>query len=319
MTNAMTIPLSTFRTHSDPDDRLRKDNAVVCRRRACSRAMSTMPLAALRVAAAVGMIVAAAAYADTDGPPTVTAKDVQNPVASLVTVPVQDNSYFDVGPYKKTEDVVLMEPVVPFRLGDNWNLITRWITPLMYQPSISPVHGSTYGLGNIEPELFISPSHPGPIIWAVGPTLWLPTATDKSIGVNKWGGGPGVAALTIQGPWLFGVIANQVWAGHTRADAQPINAFPGDHVNQATINPIVFYNFPKGWYLLSSTVSVAQWDAPGRDVWTVPVGGGLGRLFRIGTQPVNVRFQAMDNVHRPEYAPKWQFQLQGQLLFPVSR
>jgi hypothetical protein len=84
------------------------------------------------------------------------------------------------------------------------------------------------------------------------------------------------------------------------------------------INPILFYNLSKGWYFLSSTVSVAQWNAPGEDVWTVPVGGAIGRLFKIGSQAVNMRIQGMDNVHRPEYDPTWQLQLQVQLLFPVA-
>jgi hypothetical protein len=286
--------------------------------RRCSSAGRTALITALCAAASLYLATAASALADGEGAPTVTAKDVQNPVASLATIPFQNNTYFNVGPYKKTEDVLAIEPVKPFRLGDDWNLITRTIIPVVYQPQISPLHGSTFGISNLNPQFYLTPVHPGPIIWGIGPQLWLPTATDHTIGVNKLGAGPAAVVLTIQGPWLLGLLANQVWAGHTRNLPIPINTFAGDHVNQLTLNPFIFYNMPKGWYFVSSTVSVAQWDAPGRDVWSVPVGGGIGRVFEIGKQAVNMRIQGMDEVHRPQYDPTWQLQVQLQLLFPVA-
>jgi hypothetical protein len=277
----------------------------------------TSRIAALYAIAAFLVTTAIPAFADTDA--AASAKDAQNPVASMVSLPFQNDTYYDTGPYNKTENALIVEPVKPFKLSDNWNLISRWITPLIYQPQISPYHGSTFGLGNLEPQFYLSPAHPGNIIWGFGPQVWLPTATDKTIGVNKLGGGPAMVALTIQGPWLVGLLANQTWAGSVDHNKNlPANTFPGNHVNQAVVNPFVFYNMPGGWYVMSSPVATAQWDARGSDIWTVPVGGGFGRVFKIGRQIVNARFQVFNNVHRPAYDPTWETQLQVQLLFPVK-
>ncbi len=232
--------------------------------------------------------------------------DAQNPIASLISLPFQGNSYFNYGPDRRTADVLLIEPVIPFRLSENWNLIVRAITPLISEPRISPTQDAQFGLGNLEPQFYLSPAHPGKIIWAVGPQLWLPTATDKHLGVNKWGGGPAGAALTITGPWVIGVLANNAWAG------SGIN-----RVNQFTLNPFVDFNLPKGWYFVSSGVMTADWTKRS-DRWTVPLGAGIGRVFKVGAQPVNARVQLLNNVVRPNYAPTWQLQYQVQLLFPAG-
>jgi hypothetical protein len=122
-------------------------------------------------------------------------------------------------------------------------------------------------------------------------------------------GGAAAVVLTIKGHWLFGFLANQVWAaGNSK-----------DRTNEFTFNPFVFYNMPHGWYLTSTPVATAQWDARGPNVWTVPLGGGFGRLFKVGSQPVNIRLEGFDNVHRPEFGPSWQVQFQVQLLFPQHK
>jgi hypothetical protein len=236
----------------------------------------------------------------------VSAADVQNPVASLVSVPFQNNTYFDTGPNKSTVNALLIQPVVPFKLGANWELVTRTIVPLIYEPRTSQTNGATFGLGNVQPQFFLTPAHPGSVIWGIGPQLWLPTATDPALGNNHLGGGAAAVVLTVKGHWLYGFIANQVWAaGNSK-----------ERTNQFTFEPIVFYNMARGWYLTSTPVATAQWDERGHNVWTVPVGGGVGRLFKVGSQPINMRIQAFDNVHRPDFAPSWQVQFQVQFLFP---
>jgi hypothetical protein len=111
----------------------------------------------------------------------------------------QDNTFFNVGPYRRTENGLLIQPVIPFQLTEGWNLITRTIIPVIYQPQVSPSQGSDFGLGNLNPQFFLSPVGSGQIIWGFGPQLWLPTATNKALGVNKFGGGPDVVALTKRG------------------------------------------------------------------------------------------------------------------------
>src|SRR6266542_3381127 len=229
----------------------------------------------------------------------------QNPVASMISIPFQNNTYFGVGPYHKAANVLVIEPVIPFKINSEWNLISRWITPLIYQPKVSPSEDSKFGLGNLQPEFYFSPAQAAKVIWGIGPKIWLPTASDSTLGLNKWGGGPAAAALTINGPWVVGVLANNVWAGSG-----------SQRLNQMTLNPFVDYNLPGGWYLVSSDVITADWRAKSSDRWLVPLGGGVGRVFKIGSQPVNVRTQALYNVVRPDYAPSWQLQFQIQFLFP---
>lgn len=239
-------------------------------------------------------------------PQSVDVHDVQNPVASLISVPFQGDTYFNYGPYRRTANVLLIEPVIPFRLSEKWNLIVRAITPLISEPRISPSQDSQFGLGNLQPQFYLSPAHAGKILWGLSPQFWLPTATDKSLGVNKWGGGPAGAALTIHGPWVVGALVNNQWAGSG-----------SNRVNQLSFNPFANYNLPKGWYFISSGITTADWTKP-TDRWTVPIGAGIGRLFRIGALPVNARVQLLNNVVRPLYTPTWQLQYQVQFLFPAG-
>ena len=232
----------------------------------------------------------------------------QNPIASLISVPFQNNTNFSVGPYHQTQNVLNIQPVIPFKLNEDWNLITRWITPVVYQPRLSPQDGPQFGLGNIQPAFFLSPTKPSNgIIWGFGPQFFLPTATDKTLGVNEWGGGPAFVALTMKEPWVYGALINNVWAG------TGVN-----RIDQMLIQPFVNYNLPEGWYLTSSPVITSNWVASENDRWLVPLGGGFGRLFRIDKLPVNAQVQAFYDVVRPTGAPSWTLRFQLQFLFPAA-
>jgi hypothetical protein len=229
----------------------------------------------------------------------------QNPVASVISIPFQGNTAFGVGPYRRAANETLIEPVIPFKLTKEWILITRSIVPVVVLPRLSPTDNVTYGLGNIEPQFYLSPAHPGKIIWGAGPELYLPTATSDSLGINKWGGGVDAVALTHKGHWLAGTLVNNVWAGTNH-----------NHVNELTINPFFYYNMKRGWYFVSSEVMTADWTAARNQRWTVPVGGGVGRVFKLGPQALNARVQAWDDTKRPVGGPSWTLQTQLQFLFP---
>ena len=110
----------------------------------------------------------------------------QNPVANMISVPFQNNTNFDYGPYGGTQDVLNFQPVIPFELNDDWNLITRWVTPIIWQPQLTPDGGREFGLGNATPSFFFSPNSKSTrFIWGVGPILWLPTATDPATPITK--------------------------------------------------------------------------------------------------------------------------------------
>lgn len=230
----------------------------------------------------------------------------QNPVANMISLPFQNNTNFNYGPYNKAQNVLNIQPVIPFKVTEDWNLITRWVTPVIAQPRVSPTEGAEFGLGNIQPSFFVSPANPGKIIWGVGPALWLPTASAKTLGVNKWGAGPSAVALTIHGPWVIGALVNNIWAGTQ-----------GQRVNQLLVQPFINYNLPHGWYLTTSPVITSNWLAQSGDRWTVPVGGGFGRLFKVDKLPINAQIQAFYNVVKPQDGPTWSLRFQIQALFPT--
>jgi hypothetical protein len=201
-------------------------------------------------------------------------KQTQNPVADLISVPLQNNFNFGTGSKNRTVYVGNIQPVIPIHITDDWNLITRTIMPIINQPSLFPGMDSATGLGDINPTFFFSPAKSGELIWGVGPTFTLPTATDSLIGSGKFSMGPAAVALTIQGHWVVGALANNQWS---------VAGWGKNNVNSFLLQPFVNYNLPDHWYLVSAPIMTANWAAAkGGDVWTVPLGGGVGKLFRLG-------------------------------------
>jgi hypothetical protein len=236
------------------------------------------------------------------------AKETQNPVSDLISVPFESNFNFGVGPNDDLQYILYVQPVVPFRLSEDWNLITRTIIPLIDQPELGPGVGDVFGLGDIQLSQFLSPAKSGALIWGIGPIFQFPTATDDALGSDKWSAGPTAAALTIRGPWVAGALVNHLWS------------FAGDDdradVNQTLIQPIVNYNLPGGWFLSSVPYITANWEKDGDDRWTVPIGIGVGKVHRFGTQPVSLQLTPYYNVVRPDDAAEWTLQFRINLLFP---
>jgi hypothetical protein len=239
------------------------------------------------------------------------AKAVQNPVASLVSVPLQNLTDFNIGPFGRNRNTVLQfQPVIPIRLNENWNLITRTIGALVYQPTVSQPSQGTFGLNDINPSFFLSPAKAGKVIWGAGPTFLIPTASDDRLGTGKFSIGPGVVVLVQPGKWTLGVLINNLWSvagSGSRPD-----------VNSMTFQYFVNYNLKKGYYITIQPIMSANWNAPSGNVWLVPFGGGIGRIMRLGFQPVNVSVQAYGNVKRPDVAPSptWQLKFQIAFLYP---
>jgi hypothetical protein len=248
------------------------------------------------------------------------AKKTQNPVADLISVPFQNNFNFGAGLHRDKMIYILnIQPVIPIHITENWNLITRVITPIVNQPSLAPGLGTATGLGDINPTFFLSPAKPGELIWGVGPTFTLPTASDRLLGSGQWSMGPAGVVLTIQGHWVLGALMNNQWSFAGWGD-KPVNSF--------LLQPFVNYNFPHGWYLSSAPILTANWRADkAGDVWTIPLGGGVGKLFRLGEilplegdrlakLPINTQLQGYGNLATPQLDPKWQLRFQIQFLFP---
>ena len=235
------------------------------------------------------------------------AKAAQNPVAKLISVPFQNNFNFGVGPNNAVQYVLNFQPVIPITLSEDWNLITRTILPTINQPSPAPGVRSAFGLGDLNPTLFLSPAKPGILTWGLGPTFTFPTATDPMLGNGKWCAGPAAVALTTQGRWVIGVLANQQWSFAGWGD-RDVSAF--------LVQPFVNYNLPHGWYLVTAPVMTADWKASSDNRWTAPLGGGVGKIQRFGKLPLNIQLQAFYNVVTPDKGPDWQLRFQVQFLFP---
>ena len=240
------------------------------------------------------------------------AKLAQNPVGNLISVPFQNNTNFNVGPQSKTQNILNIQPVIPIDLNKDWNIITRTILPLIWQPEVLAGQGSTFGLGDIQVSAFLSPSEPGPggLIWGAGAIAQLPTNTDDLLGNKNWGLGPTAVLLKLEkgNPWVYGALFNNVWS--LSSDKQ------GGRYNNFLLQPFVNYNFPGGLYINSVPIITANWEAESSQRWTVPLGGGIGKIFHLGKLPVNTQFGAYYNVVHPDNGATWQMRLQVQFMFP---
>ena len=235
------------------------------------------------------------------------AKASQNPVADMVSVPFQNNTNFGVGPYGRAQDILNIQPVIPIRLDDHWNVISRTIAPLMLQPS-PYTDSDVFGIGDISETLFLSPARAGTVIWGIGPVITAPTATNKFSGTGKWLAGPSAVALIMPGHWVIGALVNNQWSFAGESDRASVNT--------GLIQPFVNYNFERGWYATFSPIITVNWNAGSGQQWTVPMGGGFGRVFRIGEQAFNAQLSAYYNVVHPQDAGNWQLRFQLALLFP---
>lgn len=247
-------------------------------------------------------------------------KAVQNPVANMISLPFQNNTDFGIGPQDQTRNTLNIQPVVPFKLTSDWMLITRTIAPVLAQPHTfansgtvvpsTPDSGGVLGLGDINTTLFVGPARPSKVIWSVGPILSFPTATNDVLGTEKWNAGPAAVVLIQPHPWTLGFLVNNMWSYAGSSGRQD--------VNQMSLQYFINYNLPDAWFLTSAPILTANWKAGSGDQWTVPVGGGVGKVFRIGTQPMNASVQAYYYAIAPDslQAADWQLRIQLGFLFP---
>ena len=237
------------------------------------------------------------------------AQELSNPLADLMSIPIQMNYDRDIGPsddgWKLQTNI---QPVIPFHLNEDWNLITRTIMPVINQEDIFPGAGSQFGLGDINLSLFFSPRKPtsGGITWGVGPVLLFPTATESLLGAKKWGAGPTLVALTIRGPWTIGMLANHIWSYAGDSDRQDIsNTF---------MQPFVAYTWPSAWTFSFQSETTYNWET---EKWAVPVNAAVSKLVKLGKLPVSLQAGVGYWVESPETGPEgFRFRLQATFVLP---
>jgi hypothetical protein len=234
------------------------------------------------------------------------AKKLSNPVAALISIPFQLNYDENIGPDDDGSRWTLnIQPVVPFSIGEDWNLISRSILPVVSIDGIPPGAGSDLGFGDTVQSFFFSPKAPtaGGWIWGVGPVLLLPTSSGSNFGLGEWGGGITGVALRQQGPWTYGALGNH------------IVDFTGDtDLNQTFLQPFVSYTTPTAWTFALNSESTYDWEA---EDWSVPVNAMVSKVTTVGGQPVSfgggVRYWAETTPGGPE---GWGARFVVTLLFP---
>ena len=236
------------------------------------------------------------------------AKAAQNPVANMISLPFQNNTNTGIGANDETQNIMNIQPVWPVTINEDWNLITRTIVPIVSQPDILTGEGRVNGIGDTTFTAFLSPKNSGDITWGAGPVFLLPTATDDTLGSEKWGAGISAVALVMPGKWVIGSMVSNVWSVGGSGE-QDINLFTWQY--------FVNYNMDNGWYLTTAPIITANWEEDSDHRWTVPLGGGVGKLFKIGNQSVNAQISAYNNVITPDdYGAQWQVRAMVQFLFP---
>lgn len=236
-------------------------------------------------------------------------KKLANPVAALISVPLQFNYDRRIGPGGDGwKSFLNVQPVIPFSLNKDWNLISRTILPVVYQKDVVPDGGYQFGLGDTTQSLFLSPAQPTSrgLIWAIGPVFLFPTGTEDLLSGRKWGAGPTGAALVQSGPWTYGALVNHIWS------------FAGDedrpYVNQTFIQPFLSYTTHTAWTFTLNSESTYDWRAGD---WSVPVNGIVSKLVKFGKQPVSLGVGARYWAATPESGPAgWGVRFVITFLFP---
>lgn len=254
----------------------------------------------IKIRAAAGFIVLAfcggqaLAQSATPLSNTELAKESQNPLTLVATLPLQYEPEFNDTANGTTKATYLIDQaVLPFRLNDDWALITRTKLPVISEPPKKPDGAWHTGLGNGYTTFFLSPAKGDGFYWGAGPVLYYP-ASSSAVGIDRWGSGPSVGFVKKdESPWEFGAVVNNIWS----VGAPP----PGSNAtNELLLNPFVGYHFGDGWALSSSPSITANWVSKPGQQWTVPVGGGISKTFRLGSQPIKLAVDIYDNVIRPE-------------------
>ena len=208
------------------------------------------------------------------------AKKLANPVAAMISVPLQSNYDRHYGPTRDGRRYTMnVQPVVPVTLDPDWTLISRTIAPLVSQHDLAPGAGGQHGIGDITQSFFISPSRPAAhgVIWGAGPVFLLPTGSESALSARQWGIGPTGVVVRQHGPWTYGALANHIWsfAGH---DDRP-------NVSATFVQPFLNYTTRTAWTFGINTESSYDWK---QEQWSVPVIVTASKLIKVGRQPISI-------------------------------
>lgn len=236
-------------------------------------------------------------------------KVVQNSLALFKSFAIQDIDLPSTGVFRKNSNIANGLLIYPFNLSPQWNIITRTILPVVFQPPLVPRQERIQGTSNFVSTAYFTPKHPGTFRWGIGPTLVFPTASNHRLGVREWGGGASIVLVKIGARTVSAVFITQIWSNKNEIN---------ERINQFILQPIVNYNFPSGWYLTSAPIITSDWQRR-RQQWVIPVGGGVGKIFNLNKIPVNLSAQTFYHVEKPLLVSPWSFRLQAQFFFDTPK
>jgi hypothetical protein len=223
------------------------------------------------------------------------AKKLANPISDLVSVPFQFNWEQNVGPNEETRFILNVQPVIPFSISSDWNMITRVIVPFVSQPPLFEGGTPAFGVSDVLASFFFSPKA-GELIWGVGPAVSLPSTATPTLGTGKWSAGPTVVALKQVGPWTAGALWNQVWS-FSGNDSR-------NDVNQMFLQPFVAYQANRTVTITLQSETSANWEVDD-DRWTVPINVLVSKLSTFGVFPASYQFGFGGFAAHPEVGPSW--------------
>lgn len=241
------------------------------------------------------------------------AKKLSNPISDLVSIPFQLNWNQGVGPDDDLQFLLNIQPVVPFTLSKDWNLIARMIVPYLSQPVLFPGGEPVSGLSDITLSLFLSPRGSGRLTWGVGPVFGLPMTTDPLLGSGKWSMGATAVGLMQDGGWTYGALVNQVFS------IANTGSVPRDYVSQAFLQPFIAYTTKNTFTFTLSSESTYNWEAAPDQRWTVPLILAVSKLTRLGPFPFSMQLGAGYYAAKPDDGPNWKLRMAFVVLLPRGK
>jgi hypothetical protein len=235
------------------------------------------------------------------------AMKLNNPIASLISLPIQSNWDFGIGATDAMRYTANIQPVIPFSLNADWNVISRTILPVIYAESPTVGGGDKFGLGDIVQSFFFSPKEPTSSgwIWGAGPVLLIPTSTDDALGSGKVGAGPTAVLLKQDECWTYGILTNHLWSYGGQGSTADVNA--------TLLQPFLSYTTKTHTTFGVSTESTYDWSA---QQWTIPVNAQISQLVKIGGQPVQFALGGKYYADKPNGGPEWGLRFTVTLLWP---
>lgn len=233
------------------------------------------------------------------------AKKLNNPVANLISAPIQNNWDFGIGQADAMKYTANLQPVIPVSLTEDWNVIVRTILPVIYAESPIPGGSSTSGLGDTTQSFFFSPKKPvGGWILGAGPVMYYPTATDSALGAGKWGAGPTIVALQQKHGFTYGILANHIWSFAGWGDQD---------VSATFLQPFFSYTTKTYTTFTLNTESTYDWE---NEEWTVPLNLMVAQLMKFGKMPIQFQIGGRYYAESPAGGPDWGLRFTVTFLFP---